>query len=81
MPLCETISDEAMEHLNAERKAKQDAIFGKVPPSEEEDDDEEDAEAFPQPAQDATPEAFAAEVASEEAARTEDADAGYGFDD
>ena len=79
VPLCETISDEAMEHLNAERKAKQDAIFGKVPPSEEEDDDEEDSEAFAIPQQEATPEAFAAEAASEEADRAEDTEADFGF--
>ena len=82
VPLCETISDEAMERLNAERKAKQDAIFGKVPTTEEEEDDEEDGEAFiPVQQQDVTPEDFAAEAASEEAARAEDADAGYGFDE
>ena len=81
VPLCETISDEEMERLNAERKAKQDAIFGKVPQAEEEDDGE-DAEAFiPVQQQEATPEDFAAEAASEEAARAEDADAGYGFDE
>ena len=81
VPLCETISDEEMERLNAERKAKQDAIFGKVPQAEEEDDGE-DGEAFiPVQQQEATPEDFAAEAASEEAARAEDADAGYGFDE
>ena len=76
------LSDEEMERLNAERKAKQDAIFGKVPTTEEEEDDEEDGEAFvPVQQQDVTPEDFAAEAASEEAARAEDADAGYGFDE
>ena len=82
VPLCETISDEEMDKLRAEAKAKQDAIFGKVPPSDEEDEDDgEGKEAFAVVSPEATPEAFAAEAASEEAARMEDAEAGYGFDE
>ena len=53
-----------------------------IGPDNEEEDDGEDAEAFiPVQQQEATPEDFAAEAASEEAARAEDADAGYGFDE
>ena len=49
VPLCEPISDEEMDKLRAEAKAKLDAIFGTPPPPSEEDDDDdgEDSEAFP----------------------------------
>ena len=49
VPLCEPISDEEMDKLRAEAKAKLEAIFGPspTPAEEEEDDDGEDAEAFP----------------------------------
>ena len=69
VPLCETISDEEMEELRREAKAKLDAIFGTVPPSNE-DEDDDDGEAF----QLATPEALAAEEASELAAEAEEAE-------
>ena len=69
VPLCDTISDEEMEELRREAKAKLDAIFGTVPPSSEEED-EDDGEAF----QLATPEALAAEEASELAAEAEEAE-------
>ncbi len=43
VPLCEPISDEAMDELRREAKAKLDAIFGATPsPEEENDEDEED---------------------------------------
>ena len=46
VPLCEPISDEEMDKLRAEAKAKIDALFGTTPiPADEEDDEEE--EAFP----------------------------------
>ena len=46
MPLCEPISDEEMDKLRAEAKAKADALYGTTPiPTDEEDD--EDEEAFP----------------------------------
>ena len=69
VPLCETISDEEMEELRREAKAKLDAIFGTVPPSNE-DEDDDDGEAF----QLATPEAIAAEEAAELAAEAEEAE-------
>ena len=65
----ETISDEEMEELRREAKAKLDAIFGTVPPSNE-DEDDDDGEAF----QLATPEAIAAEEAAELAAEAEEAE-------
>jgi hypothetical protein len=49
VPLCEPISDEEMDKLRAEAKAKLDALFGTtpIPADEEEDEDGEDEEAFP----------------------------------
>ena len=47
VPLCEPISDEEMDKLRAEAKAKLEAIFGPTPTREEEDDGDEPAEAFP----------------------------------
>ena len=72
VPLCETISDEEMEELRKEAKAKLDALFGSVPPPNEEDDDD-DGEAFQLAQPEATPEAIAAEEASEAAAEAEEA--------
>ena len=69
VPLCDTISDEEMEELRREAKEKLDALFGTVPPPNEEED-EDDGEAF----QLATPEALAAEEASELAAEAEEAE-------
>ena len=40
VPLCEPISDEEMEKLEQEKKAKMDAVFGTLPPSSEEGDDD-----------------------------------------
>ena len=76
VPLCETIPDEEMERLNAERRAKQEAVYGKIPPTDEEDDGEE-SDAFP--VNEATPEMMAAEAASEEADRAEESEADFGF--
>ncbi len=49
VPLCEPISDEEMDKLRAEAKAKLDALFGTTPNPENEEDDDEDEEAFPEP--------------------------------
>ncbi|MBR1587616.1 MAG: DNA-directed RNA polymerase subunit beta', partial [Kiritimatiellae bacterium] len=49
VPLCEPISDEEMDKLRAEAKAKLDALFGTTPIPENEDEDDEDEEAFPEP--------------------------------
>ena len=65
-----------MERLNAERRAKQEAVYGKIPPTDEEDDGEE-SDAFP--VNEATPEMMAAEAASEEADRAEESEADFGF--
>jgi DNA-directed RNA polymerase subunit beta' len=46
VPLCEPISDEEMDKLRAEAKAKLEALFGTQPIPPDEDDDDEDAEAF-----------------------------------
>ena len=72
VPLCETISDEEMEELRREAKAKIDALFGSVPPPTEEEDDD-DGEAFQLAQPEATPEALAAEEAAEAAAEAEEA--------
>ena len=69
VPLCDTISDEEMEELRREAKAKQEAIFGTVPPSNE-DEDDDDGAAF----QLVTPEALEAEEAAEIAAEAEEAE-------
>ena len=63
------VSDEEMEELRREAKEKLDALFGTVPPPNEEED-EDDGEAF----QLATPEALAAEEASELAAEAEESE-------
>ncbi len=49
VPLCEPISDEEMEKLRAEAKAKNDARYGTTPIEDEEEDDDEDESAFPLP--------------------------------
>ena len=72
VPLCDTISDEEMEELRREAKAKLDALFGTVPPPDEGDDDEDDGP-FQLANTEATPEALAAEAASEAAAEAEEA--------
>ena len=69
VPLGDPISDEEMEALRKEKQARIDALFGTIPPSSEEEDDDDDGEAF----QLATPEALAAEQASEAAAEAEEA--------
>ncbi len=74
VPLCETVSDEVMEELRREKQAKLDALFGAVPPPSDEED-EDDAEAFPLTDQEEiTPEALAAEDASETIAEAEESE-------
>jgi hypothetical protein len=65
VPLCETISDEEMEELRKEAKAKLDALFGTVPPPSDEDEEED---AFPVVGTGAS--ATAAELMAEDAAET-----------
>ena len=72
VPLCEPISDEEMDKLRAEAKAKLDALFGTTPiPTDEEDDD--DGEAF----QVANVESFAQAPADQAPDQTDD---GYSAD-
>ena len=81
VPLCETISDEEMEKLRAEAKAKMEALYGTTPIPPEEEDSEEGA-AFQIVTPEETADALAAEAEGEESARIEEGgDAGYGFDE
>ena len=72
MPLCDTISDEEMEELRREAKAKLEALFGSIPPAEE-DEGDDDEPPFQLATSEVTPEALAAEEASEAAAEAEEA--------
>jgi len=76
VPLCEPVSDEVMEELRREEKARQDALFGAPPTPPDEDDD--DAPAF-QPVAEAP--AGQAPDQTVDGYSADDAAAGYGSDD